>query len=138
MTVLSSHLYLSARSPFGGTISDALNAVPAVDSILRAIGWQRPIDDMVGDAEFYTDICAFGFVMTEDAAHQAIAGLAGILDRHAEVVSADHIVIQAWHVSEKMDRPVRGATLHWSRTVARELGSHGSNVIAMRPTWART
>lgn len=131
---IAGQLYLSARSPGGDTIADALDSIPAIDTKLNSIGWKRPLAEMIGDAEFVNDICAYGFAGSEEAAKDAIKHLASLLDRHADAVTTDRISLQAWHISEAMDRPVRGATLQWSRQAALHLGS--PKVFPMRPRWA--
>lgn len=134
-------LYLSARvqsllakDRYG---SEALDDVPHVDKQLRDIGWRRALVEEVGDAAFYGDLCCFAIADGEDAARRAIAQLSSFLDLNAKHVRVRSCLIQAWEVSETMDRLRKGLTVRWSRSSAfrTDRNSH-PNVVLFRPRWA--
>lgn len=134
-------LYLSARvqSSFGTDQygSEALDGVPHVDKQLRSIGWRRALDEERGDAEFYGDLCCFALADSDEDARRAITQLSCFLDLNAAHIRLRTCLIQAWEVSETMDRLRKGLTVRWSRSsvLRTERDSH-PNVVLFRPRWA--
>lgn len=126
-------LYLSARAqmPPGSDQygSEALDGIAHVDKQLLAIGWRRALNEERGDAEFYGDLCCFALAEGEENARRVIAQLSCFLDLNAENVRVQTCLIQAWEVTETMDRLRRELSVRWSRSAVIGREEHPNIVL---------
>lgn len=109
-------LFLTARAVQPGSSSaEALIEVPGVCNLLHPFGWRLAIEEVPGDSDFYEDMIAFGMAESLDQGRTMIDHFVSVLDRNADDVRVDQCIIQAWYISENMDKPCRSLTLQWSR-----------------------